>query len=338
MPKYDGCDPPSKASSTRWNMVGQVGGAERQRTSGTTLIPSGFYGLRLEQSQVQAVPLVNDSLIVWSHENGPVVSAGTCPHAGAYLGSGTLDNGQLVCPFHHFRFDRDGACLIQGFPKLRVLPSATWGQHVMFGVALVPELAAVPKLEAQTVNWKQIETVEMTVSATVEDLLINVLDVDHFTPVHRSSRPPEITHLQTRREVFEVETRHFIGEGTILPMRLRAHGPGVIQSWFGNVPLVRITAFHLPISKSKTKVSAIIEARSSALRRPGSTAVIAPLAAMLRRELGEDEKIWVDRDPTVDNRSSASIRRLKTWLQNRDKASVPLTSRDHDGERDGATS
>ena len=34
-----------------------------------------------------------------------------CPHLGAHLGyGGKVQGEELVCPFHHFRFDASGAC------------------------------------------------------------------------------------------------------------------------------------------------------------------------------------------------------------------------------------
>src|SRR5579872_429194 len=40
----------------------------------------------------------------------PVVQTAWCPHLGADLSQGQMIEGQLRCPYHHWRFDREGAC------------------------------------------------------------------------------------------------------------------------------------------------------------------------------------------------------------------------------------
>jgi len=40
----------------------------------------------------------------------PVVQIAWCPHLGADLSQGQMIEGQLRCPYHHWRFDRKGAC------------------------------------------------------------------------------------------------------------------------------------------------------------------------------------------------------------------------------------
>ena len=34
-----------------------------------------------------------------------------CPHMGADLSQGTIENDRLVCPFHHWKYDTGGKCV-----------------------------------------------------------------------------------------------------------------------------------------------------------------------------------------------------------------------------------
>lgn len=42
----------------------------------------------------------------------------TCPHRGAPLSSGSLENGELRCPYHGWKFNKEGECIdIPGMPQ-----------------------------------------------------------------------------------------------------------------------------------------------------------------------------------------------------------------------------
>jgi len=46
-----------------------------------------------------------------------------CPHVGAPLGSGFLEEGQVVCSFHGWTFDlKTGACLTGGDCRVKTYP------------------------------------------------------------------------------------------------------------------------------------------------------------------------------------------------------------------------
>ena len=50
-------------------------------------------------------------LILWRDGRGMARAADAqCPHRGADLGQGSLVRGEIVCPYHGFRFDGSGAC------------------------------------------------------------------------------------------------------------------------------------------------------------------------------------------------------------------------------------
>lgn len=47
------------------------------------------------------------------HDRGGVFATDdACPHQGGSLGEGTLHEGRVICPWHHWVFDvRDGSCV-----------------------------------------------------------------------------------------------------------------------------------------------------------------------------------------------------------------------------------
>lgn len=74
-----------------------------------------WYPLALSGEVTASTPLGVDFLgtrvVVYRGADGkPVVQGAYCPHLGADLSLGAMIDGQLRCPFHHWRFGADGRC------------------------------------------------------------------------------------------------------------------------------------------------------------------------------------------------------------------------------------
>ncbi len=64
-------------------------------------------------------------LVFWRDGEGrPQVAVDRCPHRGAALSAGEVIDGCVVCPFHGFRFNGDGACTAIPAHPDRTLPKA----------------------------------------------------------------------------------------------------------------------------------------------------------------------------------------------------------------------
>lgn len=62
----------------------------------------------------KAITLFGENLVLFNDENGDIGLVGRhCPHRGADLSFGRLEDGGLRCPFHGWLFDRRGNCLEQ---------------------------------------------------------------------------------------------------------------------------------------------------------------------------------------------------------------------------------
>jgi nitrite reductase (NADH) small subunit len=50
-------------------------------------------------------------LAIYRHGGVVVALSGRCPHSGGSLGHGWIEEGEVVCPLHHWRFRlSDGRC------------------------------------------------------------------------------------------------------------------------------------------------------------------------------------------------------------------------------------
>jgi nitrite reductase/ring-hydroxylating ferredoxin subunit len=80
------------------------------------MIPDRWYPV-LESKKLGKKPVAVQRFgrhwVLWRSEGGrPVMMPGYCPHRGACLGQGHVTGGELVCPWHGFRFSAEGACTL----------------------------------------------------------------------------------------------------------------------------------------------------------------------------------------------------------------------------------
>ena len=92
--------------------------AQKRRISKDMLppYPNGWYKIldqdMLPKKKVMSVRLCGKKLVAFRTEEGKVgVLDAYCPHLGADLGvHGHVEDGCIVCPFHAWKFNPDGAC------------------------------------------------------------------------------------------------------------------------------------------------------------------------------------------------------------------------------------
>jgi phenylpropionate dioxygenase-like ring-hydroxylating dioxygenase large terminal subunit len=78
-------------------------------------VPENHWYPVLECREVRRQPLgverLGRRLVFWRTSDGRLhAQQDRCPHLGAALSAGTIENDALVCPFHGFRYDGSGAC------------------------------------------------------------------------------------------------------------------------------------------------------------------------------------------------------------------------------------
>jgi phenylpropionate dioxygenase-like ring-hydroxylating dioxygenase large terminal subunit len=133
----------------------------------------------------------------------------TCPHMGASLAEGTLCDGHVRCPLHHWSFDADGRCVrIPGANRApETAPEAK-------SVAVVERLGAVwlfpaasPDLPPPALRrWDEAE-LDWTVGPVTRldcpwwPLMANGFDMQHLQTVHGRAlaEPPTLTTVDARR-------------------------------------------------------------------------------------------------------------------------------------------
>ncbi|MBK3781200.1 FAD-dependent oxidoreductase [Paraburkholderia aspalathi] len=142
-----------------------------------------------------SVTLLDEPLVVF-RSNGQLVSArDICPHRGAPLSQGWVDNGNIVCPYHGLAYGNDGKC--KHIPsqtdgpipeRLHLVTYATQDAYGLVWVSLGGGTEALPAFP----NWddpdfQQILPPSIDINASAGRQTEGFIDVAHFAWIHHDS-------------------------------------------------------------------------------------------------------------------------------------------------------
>jgi phenylpropionate dioxygenase-like ring-hydroxylating dioxygenase large terminal subunit len=146
-----------------------------------------------------SVTLLDERLVVFRTGSGPdsqlVTARDVCPHRGAPLSQGWVENGNLVCPYHGLAYGADGKCKhipSQGdgpIPeRLHLTTYATQEAYGLIWVSLGGGAGALPEFP----NWddpsfQQILPPSIDIHASAGRQTEGFIDVAHFAWIHHDS-------------------------------------------------------------------------------------------------------------------------------------------------------
>lgn len=277
--------------------------------------PDGWFAVafadELPPGRVQRRRFMGEDLVIYRTRGGVVrVVEPHCPHLGAHLGyGGRVEGEEIVCPFHHFAFGIDGACVRTGYgtrpPVARLVQRKV---RVVNGAILVWHHAAgaPPTWEVADQSLDGFPTSFRQVSALVDhpqDIVENAVDIGHIGPVHgyrnvRLRRPftpqgPAFAIAAT------VERAMPLGGSVEIDFAIVVHGFGHL--WVdANIPQLRTAAkFQLmatPIDPCRVEirygVALRVECGPANARTLGSHLLTIALGPLFRRDTERDFPIW----------------------------------------------
>lgn len=141
---------------------------------------------------VRAVVL-GEAVVLWRSGGELQAFRDLCIHRGAALSLGRVEGGELVCPYHGWRYDRGGACTrIPAQPvgasvptKARALTYACQERYGLVWVGLGAPEAAVPAFgEADDPDFHTLSVGPYVLQAEAPRIIENFLDVSHLMWVH----------------------------------------------------------------------------------------------------------------------------------------------------------
>ena len=137
--------------------------------------------------------LLGEAVVLWRSETGLHAFRDLCIHRGAALSLGRVEGGELVCPYHGWRYGEGGACTrIPAQPagakvptKARALTYACKEQYGLVWVALeTPETDIPLYTEATEPGFMTLSVGPYVLRAEPPRVIENFLDVSHLMWVH----------------------------------------------------------------------------------------------------------------------------------------------------------
>ena len=159
----------------------------------------------LEAGEIKTVHYLGEDFLLYRTDEGEAcVTDPYCPHLGAHLGyGGTIEGGNIRCPFHHWSFDSTGQCVdipyakrIPAKAQLKSYPTIErngiifmW--HHPDGIAPKWDLPEVE--DWNTDGWLEPIYHTAVVRSHPQEMAENVVDSPHFKFVHGTPDIPEKT-------------------------------------------------------------------------------------------------------------------------------------------------
>lgn len=145
--------------------------------------------------QPKQVSLLGEQLVVFRNDSEYLVFKDLCIHRGTALSLGWVENGQITCAYHGWRYDTSGVCvripsLPEGSvipPKARIIPYQAKVAYDMLWVALDEPVTSIPTFPDDVLNdesYRGVKVYDDTWNASAGRMIENFLDISHFAWVH----------------------------------------------------------------------------------------------------------------------------------------------------------
>lgn len=236
--------------------------------------PNGWFALcfadEVTEGRVLALHRLGRDLVLWRDGGGAVrVADAYCPHLGAHLGhGGVVIDGELRCPFHHWRYDGSGGCVHAG-PAKRVPAQArlsmygamernrlVFAWHDTAGRAPDYEIEPIPELEID--GYREVRRHLWTVRSHPQEMMENAVDITHFEAMHR----------------WKAHSIDWIPDGPRYQMRIQVDNSGEGYQSASAANADDVVSYNVGPGFSYTRFSGSLNAISLNIMTPGEAGVV----------------------------------------------------------------
>ncbi len=151
------------------------------------------YGKEVSAGEPHGTKLLDEHLVLWRTVDGAVQAMrDLCIHRGVALSLGWVKDDCLVCPYHAWEYDREGACVkipqkegVNIPTKARTVKYLCQERYGLIWVALADPIYPLPEIpELEDGAWKVVETGPFEWESDASRQLENFTDFGHFPWVH----------------------------------------------------------------------------------------------------------------------------------------------------------
>ena len=232
------------------------------------------------------IVMLNQRFVLYRNKGQVVVLKDQCPHRGAALSLGWVENGCIRCPYHGWKFQADGRCVdIPANPPETPIPQKARVETypvqekygfvwLFYGDLAEAERPPIPPLpEFADPTWHRC-FLDFQVNTHYTRVLENSIDISHLPIVHVNSfgagfsQNPRVEDYEVQDECWGISAkttyknytrpkglfRHFFSkEGTDVSTKFTFYLPNITKVESGSGPIRIINyAVHFPVDDNTT--------------------------------------------------------------------------------------
>ncbi len=267
--------------------------------------------------------LSRERILLFRNQAGQVSAiADRCPHRGTPLSIGHVSGSSVVCPYHGWRVDGDGATAHPIKGPIRNCRVATYSVHESHGFIWVASRPDAVRATFPGNEWVHMGGFELEINAPLELVLDNFNEDEHFPYVHKvlgwdvnGAKDIQFEHQQTENSLevmYRGLQREFFGKSLFLSPR----GAHFNNRWTVQFDPVRISytatttdsqgvqisplsqhvvVYFVPEGESRT-VLRVVQHSTLGLKKWNSVVrVLAPIIVQLTKwDFGFDKRLLED--------------------------------------------
>ncbi|MCE3200401.1 aromatic ring-hydroxylating dioxygenase subunit alpha [Paenibacillus sonchi] len=173
------------------------------------------------QDKPLAVKLLDMKLVCYRSEGKVVIARDLCFHRGAPLSKGWMENGEIVCPYHGFRYNCEGKCTAvpahpssKISPKLKLIVYPAVERYGLIWTCLGSAAEQIPDFP----GWEDPDYINILppgfdIAGSSGRQMEGFLDVSHFAYVHTATfgdrNNTEVPQYKVRREGNELVAEYW---------------------------------------------------------------------------------------------------------------------------------
>ena len=238
-------------------------------------VPFGWFQIgwpdELKKGEVKPLYYFDRHLAFWrdTAEGSYHLQDAMCPHLGGHLGhGGHVENCEIMCPFHGWKFDCDGnnseipySERTNSSAKLHTFPIVVRNGIILawyhpYEEEPLWDIPEIPEFNNQD-EWTEAGTRVVDIPAAWQEIAENSVDIAHFRFVHNTDEVPEARLYETDGPLTNVRTvQKFVTPQGVVDgnIDIDQYGPGFSVIRFTGIIDTVLLGCNTPVTSDSTEL------------------------------------------------------------------------------------